>query len=89
MMTGTRTLKDQLKTAMTDTPQFIYASGARDALKTASTERRYYAGSMTNFLTQMRSAQTQMAEMWQRLLDEGYVEVAPGILRKGGTEVLD
>lgn len=44
-----------------------------------------YRTSFDSFMTQMRSASEASARAWQRFLDEGYVEVAPGILRHPDT----
>lgn len=52
---------------------------------------REYHGGFANFMVQMRQASEAHARSWQRLLDEGYVEVVPGHLRHPdtGVEVLN
>jgi hypothetical protein len=44
---------------------------------------------MSNFLMQAAQAREQGCRAWQALLDQGYVEFAPGMLRSpdGKTEV--
>lgn len=52
--------------------------------------RRSYHGSFANFMVQMEGASRMAALHWQGLLDEGYVEVIPGMMVRspdGKTEV--
>lgn len=53
------------------------------------TAQDFHKGTLTNFLLQSEHARGWLAKEWQRLLDEGYVEIAPGVLRhpETGTEV--
>lgn len=54
------------------------------------TERqRSYRGAHSNFMLQMRGAEETAREQWRRWLAEGFVEVAPGLLRhpETGAEV--
>lgn len=57
-----------------------------------TTGPREYRGSFNNFMIQMRNAQIMAYNNWQKLLAEGWVEVAPGMLRhpdKPNEEILN
>lgn len=72
---------DELKKAMTETPKFsvtgrrlLYDGPALQNIPTPRTE-------VGNYFIQARAAAVMGRVMWQRYMEEGWVEVAPGILR--------
>ncbi len=43
--------------------------------------KQVYTGKLTNFLIQMQQAQLSALRDWNQLLENGWQEVAPGMLR--------
>lgn len=78
-----RTLTGRLRSAMNDTPAFqnISAPKTVDGQRAAKEFRAAHTGAFHNFMIQQRQAMEAAALSWQRLLDEGYIEVMPGVLR--------
>lgn len=63
-----------------------------DLLERQTMKPKEYRGSFNNFMIQMRQAQEVSYRHWQKLLAEGWVEVAPGMLRhpdKPNEEILN
>ncbi len=65
---------------------------ARPWARKLNAEPRTYHGSFHNFMIQQQHAMELHRRYWQKLLDEGWIEVAPGMLRhpdKPGEEILN
>lgn len=80
-------MRTEMAKAMQTTPNFQNIPSPKT--KDGQAAAKFFKGSLNNYLIQANDAEDWLKRQWQQHLDEGYVEVAPGILRhpKTGTVV--
>lgn len=79
---------DELRKAMTDTPTWDTPTGRWNRRGPELQNIPVPRTKVGNYLIQMRAAEVMMRMHWQRLLDEGYIETAPGVLQHPVTKVM-